>query len=73
MIIERLTAAASRDAKGREIAVIERKWSAKGLLTKADNYVLRIQQPLEHRVHSLVLASVFAIDIALRQGNFDYL
>jgi uncharacterized protein YxjI len=60
-----------RDATGNEIAVITRKWAAKSMFTKADNYVLRIQRPLEEPLRSLVIASVFAVDTALRQGNFD--
>ena len=62
---------AIRDEAGVEVAVIARKWAAKSVITKADNYVLRIQQPLEEPLRSLVIASVFAIDITLRQGNFS--
>ena len=58
-----------QDASGDEIAVIERRWAAKSIFTKADNYVLRMQKPLNEPLHSLVIASVFAVDLALRQGN----
>jgi uncharacterized protein YxjI len=58
-----------QDATGNEIAVITRKWTAKEMFTKADNYVLQIQRPLEEPLRSLVIASVFAVDFALRQSN----
>jgi len=60
-----------RSKDGDEVGVITRKWAAKSMISNADNYVVRIHRELEDPLRSLVVASVFAVDIALRQGSFS--
>ncbi|MEJ7690305.1 MAG: phospholipid scramblase-related protein [Nocardioidaceae bacterium] len=58
-----------QDASGREVARITKTWEglAKTMFTQADNYVVQIHQQLPQPLHSLVLASAFGIDTALKQ------
>jgi hypothetical protein len=37
------------------------------MFTQADNYVVQIHEPLPQPLHSIVLASAFGIDTALKQ------
>jgi uncharacterized protein YxjI len=57
------------DHTGAEIAVIIKTWEgwARTFLTTADRYVVRIARPLEDPLHTLVVASALAIDVALKQ------
>ena len=54
---------------GREVARITKTWEglAKTMFTQADNYVVQIHEPLPQPLHSIVLASAFGIDTALKQ------
>ncbi len=58
-----------QDTTGREIARITKTWEglAKTMFTQADNYVVQIHEPLPQPLHSIVLASAFGIDTALKQ------
>ncbi len=58
-----------QDAGGREVARVTKTWEglAKTMFTQADNYVVQIYQQLPQPLHSLVLASAFGIDTALKQ------
>lgn len=60
-----------RDDGGTEIARITKSWAglAKEMFTKADNYVVHIQRPLDEPLRSLVVAASLAIDTALKQGD----
>lgn len=58
-----------QDAAGREVARITKTWEglAKTMFTQADNYVIQIHDELDQPLKSLVLASAFGIDTALKQ------
>jgi uncharacterized protein YxjI len=58
-----------QDHTGREVARITKTWEglAKTMFTQADNYVVQIHEPLPQPLHSIVLASAFGIDTALKQ------
>ena len=58
-----------QDGSGREVARITKTWEglAKTMFTMADNYVVQIHEQLPQPLHSLVLASAFGIDTALKQ------
>ncbi len=58
-----------QDHTGREVARITKTWEglAKTMFTQADNYVVQIHEPLAQPLHSIVLASAFGIDTALKQ------
>lgn len=59
------------DEKGAEVARIKKTWEglAKTMFTNADNYVVRIDQPVPEPLLSLVVASALTIDTALKQDN----
>ncbi len=58
-----------QDHTGREVARITKTWEglAKTMFTQADNYVVQIHEQLPQPLHSIVLASAFGIDTALKQ------
>ncbi len=58
-----------QDRTGHEVARITKTWEglAKTMFTQADNYVVQIHAPLPQPLHSIVLASAFGIDTALKQ------
>lgn len=58
-----------QDHTGREVARITKTWEglAKTMFTQADNYVVQLHEQLPQPLHSLVLASAFGIDTALKQ------
>ncbi len=58
-----------QDHNGREVARITKTWEglAKTMFTQADNYVVQIHERLPQPLHSIVLASAFGIDTALKQ------
>ena len=58
-----------QDHTGREVARITKTWEglAKTMFTQADNYVVQIHEALPQPLHSLVLATAFGIDTALKQ------
>ncbi len=58
-----------QDHTGREVARITKTWEglAKTMFTQADNYVIQIHESLPQPLHSIVLASAFGIDTALKQ------
>ncbi len=58
-----------QDRTGREVARITKTWEglAKTMFTQADNYVVQIHEQLPQPMHSIVLASAFGIDTALKQ------
>ncbi len=60
-----------QDHSGREVARITKTWEglAKTMFTQADNYVVQIHEQLPQPLHSIVLASAFGIDTALKQDS----
>ena len=60
-----------QDHTGREVARITKTWEglAKTMFTMADNYVVQIHEPLAQPLQSMVLASAFGIDTALKQDS----
>ena len=58
-----------QDHTGREVARITKTWEglAKTMFTQADNYVVQLHEQLPQPLHSIVLASAFGIDTALKQ------
>ncbi len=60
-----------QDHTGREVARITKTWEglAKTMFTQADNYVVQIHEQLPQPLHSIVLASAFGIDTALKQDS----
>ena len=58
-----------QDHTGQEIARVTKTWEglAKTMFTQADNYVVQIHAPVPQPLYSLVLASAFGIDTALKQ------
>ncbi len=60
-----------QDHTGREVARITKTWEglAKTMFTQADNYVVQIHEQLQQPLHSIVLASAFGIDTALKQDS----
>jgi uncharacterized protein YxjI len=60
-----------QDASGAEIARVSKRWEGlvKEAFTVADNYVVRIPQPLADPLRSLVVACALCIDTALKQDS----
>lgn len=57
------------DAQGQPVAEINKTFSglARSMFTNADNYVVKIDRPLEEPLRSLVLAAAVSVDTALKQ------
>lgn len=60
---------AIEDQAGREVARIQKRWEGlvKAAFTTADNYVVRMHEPLRDPLRTLVVASALAVDTALKQ------
>ena len=59
------------DATGLEVARVAKQWAgvAKELFTDADNYVIHVSPALTGPLRGLAIASVWAIDIILKQKD----
>lgn len=59
------------DDSGTEVARIKKTWEglAKTVFTNADNYVVRIHEPLQDPLRALVVASALTVDTALKQDS----
>jgi hypothetical protein len=59
------------DADDAEIGRITQSWAGwtKERFTRADDYVLQVDRPLDEPLRSLVVAAAIMIDIALKQGD----
>ena len=60
-----------RNASGAEAGRVTKSWAgyARERFTKADNYVVTMDESLEDPLRSLVVAAALALDVALKEGT----